>query len=204
MKRFITYVMLVFAVFFAGVTVANAQSKALKKDVEKRAKELKKEGWKLQGSTATLEYVLTKYRMYMEEDEENRIALLGVAVSKNAKIGRDNAVLNGISDYASREKASIVGKMKSVASSDASKASAIEEIDKFGAAYETSINVQIPSLIKQHFTLVRTNKDGNMEFNVYMSIDQKEAKEAQRKAAEEARKQAALGKLSEDVKSFLE
>ncbi len=204
MKRFITYVMLVFAIFFAGVTVANAQSKALKKDVEKRVKELKKEGWKLQGSTATLEYVMTKYRVYMEEDEENRIPLLGVAVSKNAKIGRDNAVLNGISDYASREKANIVGKMKSISSSDASKADAIEEIDKFGAAYETSINVQIPSLIKQHFTLVRTNKDGNMEFNVYMSIDQKDAKEAQRKAAEEARKQAALGKLSEDVKSFLE
>ena len=193
--------MLVFAVLFGAVASVSAQSKALEKDVKKRAKELKKEGWKMQASTSTLDYALLKYRMYMEEDEENRIALTGIATGKNVKIGRENAIMNAITSYAGRAKAQVVGKMKSIISSDASLTG--EEIDKFGAAYESAVNAKIGGLVKQHFVLVKENKDGTKEFNVFLSLDESAAKKAREEAAQEAKRQAALSDLSEQVEEFI-
>ena len=196
------YLMLVLAVLFGGVASVSAQSKALEKDVKKRVKELKKEGWKLQASTTTLDYAMLKYRTYLEEDEENRIPLTGIAEGKNLKIGRENAIMNGITSYAGRAKAQVVGKMKSLMSSDAAAASE-EEIDKFGAAYEAGVNTKISGLVKQHFVLIRDMDNGKKEFNVFMSIDESQAKKAREEAALEAKKKTALGDLSEQVKDFI-
>ncbi len=202
MKRRFMYLMLVLAVLFGGVASVSAQSKALEKDVKKRVKELKKEGWKLQASATTLDYAMLKYRMYLEEDEENRIPLTGIAEGKNLKIGRENAIMNGITSYAGRAKAQVVGKMKSLMSSDAAAASE-EEIDKFGAAYEAGVNTKISGLVKQHFVLIRDMDNGKKEFNVFMSIDETQAKKAREEAALEAKKKTALGDLSEQVKDFI-
>ncbi|WP_297272359.1 hypothetical protein [uncultured Bacteroides sp.] len=201
MKKSFMYLMLVFAVLFGAVASVSAQSKALEKDVKKRVKELKKEGWKMQASTSTMDYALLKYRMYMEEDEENRIALTGIATGKNVKIGRENAIMSAITNYAVRAKAQVVAKMKGIMSSDASLTG--EEIDKFGAAYESAVNAKIGGLVKQHFVLVKENKDGTKEFNVFLSLDESAAKKAREEAAQEAKRQAALSDLSEQVEEFI-
>ena len=49
--------------------------------------------------------------------------------------------MNGITSYASRAKAQVVGKMKRLMSSEAS-STPEEEIDKFGAAYESGVNTK--------------------------------------------------------------
>lgn len=161
-----------------------------------------KEGWKPLASSSTLEYAFSKYRTYLEEDPENRIELIGIAIGKNVKIGRENAIMNGITSYASRAKAQVVGKMKGLMSSEAS-STPEEEIDKFGAAYESGVNTKIAGLVKQHLVLVKENKDGSKEFNVYMSIDEAKAKKAREEAALAAKKQVALGVLSQQVEEFI-
>ncbi len=202
MKRSFAFFALVCAILFGCVATVDAQSKALKKDVKKRVKELKKEGWKPLASSSTLEYAFSKYRTYLEEDPENRIEMVGIAIGKNVKIGRENAIMNGITSYASRAKAQVVGKMKSLLSSSATDALE-EEIDKFGAAYQAAVNTKIAGLVKQHLVLVKENKDGSKEFNVYMSIDEAQAKKAREAAALEAKKNAALGDLSQKVEEFI-
>ena len=202
MKRSFAFFALVCAILFGCAATADAQSKALKKDVKKRVKELTKEGWKPLASSSTLEYAFSKYRTYLEEDPENRIELVGIAIGKNVKIGRENAIMNGITSYASRAKAQVVGKMKGLMSSEAS-STPEEEIDKFGAAYESGVNTKIAGLVKQHLVLVKENKDGSKEFNVYMSIDEAKAKKAREEAALAAKKQAALGVLSQQVEEFI-
>ena len=91
------------ALIFCGSSAAFAQSKLLKKDIKKTCKEWKKAGWSLLATASTMEYALTKYRTYVEGDEENHLVLTGIAVGKNPKIGRENAMMNGITSYASRE-----------------------------------------------------------------------------------------------------
>lgn len=128
--------------------------------------------------------------------------MVGIAIGKNVKIGRENAIMNGITSYASRAKAQVVGKMKTLLSSSATDAPE-EEIDKFGAAYQSAVNTKIAGLVKQHLVLVKDNKDGSKEFNVYMSIDEAQAKKAREAAALEAKKNAALGDLSQKVEEFI-
>lgn len=194
--------MLLIAVFaLGGASMANAQSKSLMKDVKKTVKEWKKEGWTLLASSTTMEYALTKYRTYLEGDVDNRIEITGVAVNENLKIGRDNAVMNGITNYASRAKAQVVGKMKSIVSSDVNSASE-EEIDKFGAAYEVGVNTKLSGMVKVHFVKVR-DKDGKKEFQAFMSIDETVARKAREAAAREAKRKASLDSLSEQVSDFI-
>ena len=54
MKRSFAFFALVCAILFGCTATAGAQSKALKKDVKKRVKELTKEGWKPLASSSTV------------------------------------------------------------------------------------------------------------------------------------------------------
>lgn len=199
MKKFI--VMLIAAFISFGVTTtASAQTKALLKDVKKTVKQKKKEKWEMLTATSTMDYAFAKYRTYMEEDEDNRIALDGIAIGKNPKIGRDNAVNNAITNYAIRVAANVKGKVKSIASSDAS---AQEEIDKFGQAFESSVNTKIAGLVKQHFVLRRPMANGQYEYNAFLSIDRKAIAEAAKLAAKEALDAFKLQSLSDQVADFI-
>lgn len=208
MKKLISIVALFMLMLTAGISETNAQQlskqqeKALQKDVKNRVKQLKKEGWAPLASTQTLEYALLKYRTYIESDEDNRIPITGIAIGRNNKIGRENAIHSGVSSYAGRAKAQVVGKMKSVISSDANNTSQ-EEIDRFGAAYESGVNARIGGLVKEHFALVRTNPDGTKEYNVFMSIDETAARKAREEASRAAKDQASLGDLTNMVEEFI-
>ena len=201
MKNRFLSLLLIVVFAFSGISMVNAQSKSLMKDVKKTTKEWKKEGWTLLASSSTMEYALTKYRTYIEEDEENHIEITGVALSNNPKIGRESAIMNGITNYASRAKAQVIGKMKSLMSSDVNSMSE-DEIDKFGAAYEVGVNTKLSGMVKVHFVKVRDN-GGKKEFQAYMSIDEKSARKAREDAAREAKRKATLENLSEQVSDFI-
>lgn len=206
MKKLFTIIALLVAFVAAPAAMAQTldkkQTEAIAKDAKKRCKQLSKAGWEPLASTSTMEYSMIKYRTYLESDEDNRIAVTGIALGRNNKIGRENAIHSGIASYASRAKAQVIGKVKSVMSSDTHNVSQ-EEIDKFGAAYESGVNAKMSGLVKEHFVLVRTAKDGSKEFNVFMSIDEKKAKEARAEAAREAKEKSQLGTLSEMVEEFI-
>ena len=201
MKQRIFNLLLLAAMILCGSTMVSAQSKALAKDIKKTTKEWKKGGWTRRASASAMEYALTKYRTYSEGDEENRISLIGIAIGSNPKIGRDNATMSAVSNYAMRAKAQVVGKAKSIASSDNSSMTT-EEIDKFGQAYEMAVNTKIAGLVKEHFAMVR-NVDGKKEFQVFLSIDETQAKKAREAAAREAKQKAALKDLSKEVEDFI-
>lgn len=201
MKQRFLNLMLLVAVIFGVSTASYAQSKLLKKDVKKTCKEWKKQGWSLYATTSTMEYALTKYREYVEADEENHIVITGIAIGKNPKIGRQNAIHDGVANYAMRAKSQVVGKMKSLASST-NLDEEVEEIDKFGYAFEQAVNAKLSNLVKIHFVLVR-DKDGKKEFQAFMTCDETAARKAREEAAKEAKRKAALTELSEQVEEFI-
>lgn len=186
----------------AQTTLSKQEIKAIEKDVKKRAKELKKQGWEPLASLTTMETSMQKYLKYLAEDEENRIPLVGIAVGQNNKIGRENAVHTGITNYASRAGAQVTGKLKSVMSAENGTGVA-EEIDRFGAAYEAGVNGRISGLVKEHFVLVRVTPDGKKEYNAFMSIDETAARKAREEAAREAAQKSSLENLSEMVSDFI-
>lgn len=210
MKKLFSFFTAVVLLFCFGATTVNAEvreltkseQKAIEKDSKNRAKELKKEGWRPLASTSTLEFQLVKYRTYLAQDEDNRISIVGISLGSNNKLGRDNAMSAGIANYAVRAKAQVIGKLKSVMSSDFNNVTK-DEIDRFGAAYEAAVNVRISSLVKEHFVLIRDDKSGVNEYNVFMSLDETEAKQAREQALREARQQTELGDLTKVVEDFI-
>lgn len=208
MKNSILFIATILLMMIGNIDTVSAQQlskqqeKALQKDVKKRAKQLKEAGWDMLASTQTMDYALMKYRRYIETDEENRIPITGIAIGRNNKIGRENAIHAGITSYSGRAKAQVVGKMKSVISSDANNNSQ-EEIDRFGAAYESGVNARISGLVREHFVLIRTGKDGSKEFNVFMSLDETAARKAREEAARLAKQEVSLGQLSDMVEDFI-
>lgn len=186
----------------AESTLSKKELKSLEKNAKARTKQLSKQGWEPLASLSTMENSVVKYLTYLAEDQDNRISLIGIAQGKNNKIGRENAVNNAITNYAARAGAQVTGKMKSIISSDHGSTSA-EEIDKFGAAYEAGVNTRLNGLIKQHFVLVRTDKNGTKEYNAFLSIDETAAKKAREEAAREAAQKTQLESLSEMVTEFI-
>lgn len=206
MKKLFTVLALLLAFTASSAMAADDLSSKEKKSIEKMSKtmskKLEKEGWKPMAATKTLDYMLTQYNTYLAEDEDNRKGITGIAIGKNNKIGRQNAINDAINGYAARAKAQVVGKIKSVVNSDNLGESA-QEIDKFGAAYESAVNARISGIIKEHFVLVKTNPNGTKEYNAFLSIDETQARKAREEAARYAEEKAQIDNLSEQVKTFV-
>ncbi len=207
MKKLFTVIALIVA--FATTSTALADSnlsakeqKAIEKASKTMSKKLEKEGWKPLAATKPLDYLLTQYNLYLAEDEDNRKGITGIAIGKNNKIGRQNAINDAITGYAARAKAQVVGKIKSIANAD-NQGESIQEIDKFGAAYESGVNTKIAGIIKEHFVLVKENPNGTKEYNAFLSIDETQARKAREEAAKAAEEKARLDNLSEQVKDFI-
>lgn len=201
MKKLTTIIALVCMAFVINATAVQAQSKQLKKDSKKEVKQLEKEGWQMLSGSGTLEYANLKFRTYVEENPDVT-AIYGLAEGANTKIGRNNAVLNGIADYATRASAQVSGKIKTLASADNNQ-DRVRELDKFAEAYQTSVNQKIYGVVKQHFVIYREAGNKKM-FRAYMTLDEKEAKRAREEAYMEARSKADLEDLSEQVRDFID
>ncbi len=186
----------------AQSTLSSKERKAIEKVSKKRSKELAKEGWKPMAATKTLEYLITEYNIYIDGNPDDHKSLTGIAIGKNNKIGRQNAINDAITGYAARAKAQVVGKMKSLVNAE-NQDESVKEIDKFGAAYESAVNTKLSGMVKEHFVLVKTTPNGAKEYNAYLSIDEAQARKAREEAARIAEEKARIESLSEQVKEFI-
>ena len=89
------------------LTTANAQNltkqqeKAVKKEVSKKLKELKKGGYEIFGSSRTLEVALTKHYSQLEADEGNVTEVVGFSTAKSANLAAAAAQNSAANRYAS-------------------------------------------------------------------------------------------------------
>ena len=99
MKKIIMFLM---AAFMLSVVPATAQelSKSGKKALKAKVKEFNKEGWKIFGSTSTLDYALERHMIKMQS--EDAIEVPGIASSfKSKNVGKQMALNSAMTYYAS-------------------------------------------------------------------------------------------------------
>lgn len=207
MKKILMILALAVAFLASAVVPAQAQlapkeAKAIEKDSKKVAKKLERAGWQTMVATHSLDYLLTKYNMFLAEDPVNHKPLRGIAIGQNNKIGRQNAINDAINNYAANASSQVVGKLKSIVNSD-NRGESIQEIDKFGAAYERAVKAKLPAAIKEHFVLVKTEKNGTKEFNAFLSLDESEARKIREEANRIAEEETQIKTLSEQVSEFI-
>lgn len=190
-----------FLVFALAMIIATPSSyaqqltdKEIKKEVKKKSKQLKKEGWTIYSSPYTLETALTAY--YQELQKDGAQHMVGVAssfVSKN--VGKQAALNSAINEYARQAQSFVRGRVVSDMFNNATDA-VPEEFDKFYAAYESMVVKEIKGELKPSFSLIRSKgmRDGKevFEMQTYFVLNENEASKARIRAMENALKESTL------------
>ena len=180
----------------------NAQSdllnKALKKEYKAKIKELKKGGWEIFGSSRSLEVALLNHYEKINKGEDAVYEIVGIASAfKSKNIGRQMAMNNACTIYASQAGSLIKGRVVSDMGADADNLTV--EFDHFYAAYERSVEKEIRGEIKESFSIIRKNNDGSFEMQSFYLFNEEAALNARIKAFENAAKESVAAQKYADI-----
>ncbi len=203
MKKLIMFLMALCMV----VPAVNAQNnkalnKALKKEYKMKMKEFKKDGWKLYGSSRSLDVVLLKhYEKLNQEGEENYEVVGTCSKFKSKNVGHQTSINNACNIYARQAGSQVKGRIVSdLAGSDDVEA----EFDHFYAAYETLVEKEIKGEMQESFSVIRENNDGTYEMQTFFVFNESAASRARIRAMENAAKEsAAAQKYAQKVSEFV-
>lgn len=205
MKKFL--MLIVAALLMAAAPAAMAQNKALQKALNKekkeKMKEYKKEGWKLFGSSRSLEVALLKHYDKLNELGEDGREVVGIASKfKSKNVGKQMAANNACLTYAQQAGSSLKGRVVSDMSGDGT--SAEGEFDHFYGAYERLVEKEIKGEMQPSYTIIRDLGDGTFEMQDYYIVSESAASQARIRALENAMKESeAAQRHAEKIASFV-
>ena len=196
--------MFLMAAFMLSVVPATAQelSKSGKKALKAKVKEFNKEGWKIFGSTSTLDYALERHMIKMQS--EDAIEVPGIASSfKSKNVGKQMALNSAMTNYASMMDSEIKGKVVSDMQGDGEFSET--EFEKFYAAFKRSVQTSIKDELKESFSIIRDKGNGTSEMQTFFIVDKKAASQARVRALEQAGKESVAAQLyAKVVQKFIE
>lgn len=207
MKKFIV---LLSAIVFcltvsASVSAQEKQlNKALKKEYKKKMQEYEKGGWKIFGTSRTLEVSLLSH--YQKLNQDGVTEAYGTTKSSSKNIAKDKLLMSACVTYAAKNGSQIKGRiiedMGSIVSTEE-----MAEFDHFYAAYENAIQAEIKGELRQSYSIYRPVKiDGKevFEFETYYIVDEAEASKARIRAFQNAARESAVAqKYAEKVSAFI-
>lgn len=201
MKKIIMFLM---AAFMLSVVPATAQelSKSGKKALKAKVKEFNKEGWKIFGSTSTLDYALERHMIKMQS--EDAIEVPGIASSfKSKNVGKQMALNSAMTNYASMMDSEIKGKVVSDMQGDGEFSET--EFEKFYAAFKRSVQTTIKDELKESFSIIRDKGNGTSEMQTFFIVDKHAASQARVRALEQAGKESVAAQLyAKVVQKFIQ
>ena len=193
---------LVIPMTYADKTAEKKAEKEKKEQVErarKIAKTLKKDGWKLQGGTLTLEEAVLRHHDKIRSMYGGR-EIVGFASNvKNQNVGHQKAMTDAYITYSQQEGGKIKGGIEQILGTDAN-----EELDKFYAHYERLVEKEIKGEMQETFTIIREKSPGIFEFQTYFVVNEQAAANARMRAVESALKESEIAqKHTEEIKKFV-
>ena len=194
--------------FSLMMPVVNAQNskaltKALKKEYRTKMKEFKKGGWKLYGSTRSLDVaLLTHYEKLNKEGEETYEIMGNCSQFKSKNVGHQTCVNNAANLYAQQAGRQVKGRIVSDIAGNADDVAA--EFDHFYAAYESLVQKEINGELQESFSVIKENKDGTFEMQTFFVVSESAATRARIRAYENALKDSeAAQKYAQKVSDFV-
>lgn len=194
--------------FCLMMLVVNAQnskalSKAVKKEYKTKMKEFKKGGWKLYGSTRSLDVaLLTHYEKLNKEGEETYEIMGNCSQFKSKNVGHQTCVNNAANLYAQQAGRQVKGRIVSDIAGNADDVAA--EFDHFYAAYESLVQKEINGELQESFSVIKENKDGTFEMQTFFVVSESAATRARIRAYENALKESeAAQKYAQKVSDFV-
>jgi len=178
------------------------QAKAVKKEVSKKLKELRKGGFEIFGSSRTLETMLTKHYTTLEAEGDDVTEVVGFSTAKSANLAATAAQNSAANRYATTAGQLVKGRVLSDMASDVANQEA--EFDKFYAAYEGKVQQEIRGELRPSFSVKCNNADGTISVQAFYLVNEKAASRARIKAFELSKNEsAAAQKYAQKVSDFV-
>lgn len=204
MKKIIMFLM-AFSLMMPVVNAQNSKAltKALKKEYRTKMKEFKKGGWKLYGSTRSLDVaLLTHYEKLAKEGDETYEIMGNCSQFKSKNVGHQTCVNNAANLYAQQAGRQVKGRIVSDIAGNADDVAA--EFDHFYAAYESLVQKEINGELQESFSVIKENKDGTFEMQTFFVVSESAATRARIRAYENALKESeAAQKYAQKVSDFV-
>lgn len=200
MKKLAVLLILVFGVASLGYAQDNSKqlAKAQSKMYKVKMKEYKKEGWKIDSPTKTLEVALLEHSIMLSKKDNNGNPLYYELVGnctdcKQINVCRRVAESNAIVDYANRASGYIQGRVASetdfVGTENNSK-----ELDDYYAAYERIVGAEIQKgVIRESFSLRKETSSGKNEYKIVFLLNEETAAQVREEANKRALQESKLG-----------
>lgn len=180
-----------------------ALEKALKKEYKTKMKEYKKEGWKVFGTSRSLEVVLLTHYDKLTTLGENGYEVVGICARyKSDNVGHQAAINNACNTYARNAGSAVKGRVVSDMASNGDDTSS--EFDHFYAAYETLVEKEIKGELQESFSIYKTLGNGEKTMQTYFIVNEDAATKARIRAYENALKESeAAQKYADKVSQFV-
>ena len=195
------------AMFMILPVTTNAQNKALEKALKKeyktKMKEYKKEGWKVFGTSRSLEVALLTHYDKLSTLGENGYEVVGICARyKSDNIGHQSAINNACNTYARNAGSAVKGRVLSDMASNGDDTSS--EFDHFYAAYETLVEKEIKGELQESYSIYKILGNGEKTMQTYFIVNEDAATKARIRAYENALKESeAAQKYADKVSKFV-
>ena len=210
MKVLVRILAFALAIFILQPNCAEAQNKQLdkahKKEYKAKMSEYNKEGWKIYGTSHSLDVALLEH--YEKLKKEGVVEISSTTKSTSKSIGQEKLLTYACNDYAHRSETLVRGRitndLASVVSTDE-----LAEFEHFYAAYETAVQKLIQGELNLSYTVYRSlgKQDGNevFEFQAIYVVDENSASQARIRAFKNAAAEsAAAQKYAEKISDFVQ
>lgn len=203
MKKIITILLMLAMVMPMAVAQNKLLEKAQKKEYKAKIKEFKKEGWKLYGSSRTIEVALLTHYDKLRQLGENGYEVMGEASSfKSKNVGKQMSINNACNIYSRNAGSHVKGRVVSDLAGDVNNTDA--EFEHFYAAYATLVEKEIKGEMQESFSVIKDNKDGTYSMQTFFIINEDAAVKARIRAMENAMKESeAAQKYAKKVSDFV-
>ncbi|MDR2449205.1 MAG: hypothetical protein LBD52_04520 [Prevotellaceae bacterium] len=152
--------------------------------------EYKQEGWKLSGSSKTLEVALLEhYEKLYDAQTENKELVGEVSQCQSINVCRQMATNNALAHYASLASSSVRGRIASDVNADATRLQA--EFDKMYAAYERLVSAEIRGVLTESYAIIKEEKQAR-QYKLFFVVNEEKAAAARIRALERAAQETAV------------
>lgn len=193
MKKLLAILLALFLVVPAvdAANVAKQLEKARNKEMKAKLKEYKKEGWKVFGTSHTIEVALLSHYDRLAQLGEDGYEQAGIASNfKSKNVGKQMAANAALTDYAQKAGSSLKGRIVSDMKGDGTEG--IAEFENFYAAYERLVEKEIKNELTESYSVIRELGNGNYEMQTFYIVSESAAVKARMRAMEDAMKESAL------------
>lgn len=201
MKKYVCISLLLLLCSSIVVCGQNRQlEKASNKMYKGKIKEYNREGWKLAGSSKTLEVALLEHYEKLK-DPKNEELVGEVSQCKSLNVCKQAAYNNALITYANLAGSTLKGRVVSDLNVDQS--SEDGEFDKMYAAYERLVQQEVKGILTESYAIVK-EKGGTKQYKVFFLVNEEKASVARLRALERAAQEsAAAQKYATKIADFV-